>query len=154
MAKESLELVGKFIASDEIVTISQSEQKTPQGGDMIEVEFKNGRTCSYPVKTIPYLVTDKSTDYNSLQDRKFEPIIRELVDVLFEYDVKLGEFQALLQAVGKRVDDHLNRAMHYMWTKNDETFTAGFDPMYDVSFLMADKVVRSIPKKEKEKKDE
>lgn len=143
---EKKEIVGQFIGPDKIESITQCEQTTPQGEPVFEVKLAGGKKSVYSGKTLPYVVSEKETDFNTVQQKKFEPIIREVLEVMFEYDVKLGEFEALMQNIGRRVDSHIGRATNLLWTGDDTQYVPGFDPMYDVSFLMADAVIKDTEK--------
>lgn len=146
----SLELIGKFIGSDEIVSSSVAGFKTPQGKDVIEVTFKNNKTRIYPIETLEYIVTDEESDANVVREKQLTPIIRKVLGVLAEHDIKNGDIEMFFKQLATNIDLAFGRAINYMWFKDDAEFVPGFDPQYDVSLLMAHNVIVGIPDKKKE----
>jgi hypothetical protein len=146
----SLELIGKFIGPDEIVSMSVSEQKTPEGKQIIDITFKSGRSHIFSKETLDYIVTDEVSDANTVQAKKFTPVVRKIMSVLLEHDLQVGEIEMLFKQLGYNLDIVFNRATNYLFFKNEKEFVPGFDPLYHVSLLMADGV---IPKKKEDEKE-
>ena len=140
----SLELIGKFIGPDEIESADVSELKTPEGKDIVEVTFKSKRKKIYPSLALDYIVTNEASDHNNVQFKKFTPVIREFMKIVAEYDVSVGEIEALMRNLATNIDNTFNRATNYLWTKDDKRFAPGFDPMYEVSLLQAHRVITNI----------
>lgn len=145
----SLELIGKFIGPDEIVSVNVLEYKTPEGKNVLDVSFKNGRKHIFTEETLEYVVTDTISDLNTVQEKKFTPVIRKFMSILLEHDLNVGEIEMLFKQLGFNIDAVLNRATSYLWFKDEKEFVQGFDPMYNVSLLMAE---QAVPKKEDDKK--
>jgi hypothetical protein len=145
----SLELIGKYIGPDEIVSTEPSELKTPEGKGVVEVVFKSGRKHIFTEETLAYVVTDEVSDHNTVQEKKFTPVIRKIMSVLLEHDLNVSEIEMLFKQIGFNLDSTFNRATSYLWFKDEKEFVQGFDPMYNVSLLMAENIV---PKKEDDKK--
>ena len=147
----SLELIGKFIGPDEIVSVTLSEHKTPEGKEIVDVTFKSGRNHIFSKETLDYIVTDEVSDSNSVQEKKFTPVIRKIMSILIEHDLQVGEVEMLFKQLGYNLDVIFNRATSYLFFKNEKEFVPGLDPLHYVSLLMAE---NAVPKKqEDEKKD-
>jgi hypothetical protein len=145
----SLELIGKFIGPDEIVSTDVYEKTTPEGKGIVEVTFKTGRKHIFTEETLEYIVTDEVSDLNAVQEKKFTPVLRKIMSVLMEHDINIGEVEMLFKQLGYNLDMVFNRGTSYLWFKDEKEFVPGFDPMYNVSLLMAE---HAAPKKEDEKK--
>lgn len=141
----ALEYIGKFIGPNEIHSISLAEYKTPAGNDIFEVVFKDGKKRIYTKETFEYICTDTISDYSSVTEKKLLPVIRKTMAVLAEHDINAGEVDMFLKQLMTNIDNSFNRATNYMWFQNDKEFTPNFDPTYDVSLLMAHKVITDIP---------
>lgn len=149
----SLELIGKFIGTDEIVSSSLADFKTPAGKDIVSVTFKNGRSRIYSAETLEYIVTDEVSDPTTVQGKHLTPVLRKVLNVLAEHDIKNGDVEMFFKMLATNIDLAFGRAINYMWFKDDKEFTPGFDPQYDVSLLMAHRVITTMPDKVEEKKD-
>lgn len=150
----SLELIGKFIGPDEIVSSELSDFKTPSGKDVVQVVFKNGRKRIFTVETLEYIVTDTESDYTTVQQKHLTPVIRKVLNVLAEHDIKNGDVEMFFKMLATNIDLAFGRAINFMWFKDDKEFTPGFDPQYDVSLLMAHRVITTMPDRVEEKKED
>ena len=140
----SLELIGKFIGADEIESIKPAEVKTPEGKDVMEVTFKNKKKYIYPVTTLELVVTDELSDASTVQQKKMTPMIRQVLGICAEYDLSVSEIEMLFKQIGSNLDLAFNRATNQIWFGDDTRFAPGFDPMNDVSLLMAHSVLSKI----------
>lgn len=146
----SLELIGKYIGSDEIVSSEVAGFKTPKGGDIVRVTFKNGRKRIYPVKTLDIIVTDQASDANIVREKIVRQLVLGTLSLFAEYDLKDGDLETYIRELMKQVDLNFQRAASYLWFKTDSEFVAGYDSRQDLSLLMAHEVITTIPDKETE----
>lgn len=138
----SLELIGKFIGSQEIVSVQEIDFKTPKGEAVYEITFKDERSHIYPVKVIELIVSDEATDANYVQEKKFQSLCSEIMDSIAEYDVNLGEVQMLVKVLTGSIDEEFNKAASMLWFKNKKEHVPGFDSTYYASVLMAKRVLK------------
>lgn len=148
----SFEFVGKYIGSEEIESIVESETQTPAGGKMIDVVFKGGTSRSYPEKVMPYIITDEISDDTSLQEKRLTPIVRECIETVLEYDMDFGDIETFTKQLFSNLNFHYDRAESFMWKGNDTDFVPGFDSRRGVSVLDAYKVLASIPNEKSDRK--
>lgn len=139
----TLELIGKFIGPDEIVETMMSEDKTPSGGDIIEVTFKNGKKRSYPRLSLEYMLTDVISDYTVVSDKRLNKIADEVLNLVSEHDFPVGDLDRLMQRVAETFESKFNEATSFLWFGNPKEYTPGFNPMYDVSLNMAQKIIKN-----------
>lgn len=133
----SLELIGKYIGPDEIISTESTGYTTPSGKSFINVCFKTGRSHPYTEETLSYIVTDEPSDPTSVLEKKMTPIVRKVMDVLYEYDVNSGEIEMLFKQIGFNIDVVFDKATSWLWFKNHKEHVPGFDPMMYVSLMMA-----------------
>jgi len=141
----SLELIGKFVGPDEIVESSVTEDKTPSGGDIIEVVFKNGRKRQYPRTSLEYMLTDVLSDYTIVSDKRLNKIADEVLKLVSEHDFPVGDMDRLMQRIAESIESRFNEATSFLWFGNPKEYTPGFNPMYDVSLNMAQKIIKNKP---------
>ncbi len=140
----NIERQGKFIGGDTIVSTEVLPMKTPQGKDILEVTFKSGKKRIYPELTLERIVTDEVSDASAVSEKKLLPVIREVMAILAENDVSVGEIDMFQKQLGSNIENAFNRATSFMWFKDDAEFVPNFNPMFDVSLLMAHKVITDI----------
>lgn len=141
----SLELIGKFIGPDEIVESSVTENVTPNGEPIVEVTFKNGKKRCYTGTALKYMLTDELSDYTAVSDKRLNKIAEEVVSLVREYDVTVGDIDRLMQKIAMGIEEKFNQATSLMWFGTDKEYTPGFNPMYDVSLNMAESVIKKKP---------
>ena len=140
----SLEAVGKYIGPNEIVSIEQADFKTPGGKDILKVTFKSGRHHIYSKETLERIVTDALSDETTVMEKKLMPVVQEVMNILAEHDINVGEIEMLFKQLGMNIDKAFNQATSYMWFKEPKEFVPGFDPMHNVSLLMAERVLKDV----------
>jgi hypothetical protein len=133
------EFVGKFAGSDEIAEAVVLDFKTAAGSDVLEVVFKSGKKRVYTLKTLNIIATDEVSDATAISQKKLLAAVKETLDILGEYDISVGEIDMFQKQLGSNLENSFNRATSFMWFKDKEEFVPNFNPMYDVSFLMAQK---------------
>ncbi len=137
-------LEGKFISGDTIVSAEVIDLKTPQGKDIVEVTFKNGFKRLFTQLTLDAIVSDEVSDASSVSEKKLKPVIMKVMEVLAEHDINVGEIDMFQKQLGSNLENSFNRATNYLWFSNDKEFVPNFNPMYDVSLLMAHKIITNI----------
>jgi hypothetical protein len=145
MSTSKLELIGKFIGPDEITESSVTELKTPNGAPIIEVTFKNGKKRRYTQTALDFMLTDALSDYTTVSDKRLNKIAEEVVSLVREYDVTVGDIDRLMQKIAMGIENKFNEATSFMWFKSANEYTVGFNPMYDVSLNMAQEVIDNKP---------
>lgn len=148
MEDNSFELVGKFIGADEIASTKDAGFTTPKGAPILEVTFLSGKKRIFPLKTVKLVVSDRTSDATALMQKRMTAMVAEMMEIVGEHDMKNGETDLFLKLFMTQLDMTFNRAVSYHWFKDDKEFVQGFDPNYEVSYLMAERIVRDIPKDE------
>lgn len=133
--------------------VTADKLSTPLGGKILFVVYENGLQETIPQKTFDLIVSDKPSDWNDLQKRRFRPIIQDILGVLMEYDIKVDDSGALFVATVKELDNAVNRAVNLLWTGDDSLFVPGVNPMNERTLLESVQVVKNHAKKNESKKE-
>ena len=138
----SLELIGKFIGPDEIVSVTLLEVKTPKGGEVYEIGFSNERRHLFSKTTLDLIVTNTLSDLNEVQEKKMIPMLTEVMDVIREYDLTTKEVSTLSQKLSAIFTDTFDRTTSFLWFGDKKEHVIGFDPLINASLLMARKIMK------------
>lgn len=132
--------VGKFFGPYEIKDV------LTRNDGVFSLVLDDGRTIPCTEKSLIAIVTEDRKDHNYIRDARFNVLVPEIVKKIEEYDIPVGDINALLQDVAREIDNHFSRATNWLWTKDDSRYVAGFNPMNDITLVMAKEVNNTITK--------
>lgn len=142
MSNETLE---QFIGPRRVLGLVKTDHKTHAGAEVVEVAYEGEANELLSLKAFESLVTDKPTDWTNLRNRKIAFLTLKVLETLAEYDLKAEEVPALKTSVENELYNNLNRAVHYLWTKDKREFIPGIDLQDDRrSLLEADIIIKGI----------
>lgn len=155
MAEGKVKDVEQFIGPRKVAHVVEEEFKTHGGKDTVTVHYEGGFSEFMPKAEFESIVTEEPTDFTNLAKRKHAIILKELMAVLAEHDLKGGEIEMITNGLSNELFNAFNKATHLLWTKGDSnTFTPGGNTVLERSLLEADRVIKSFPDKPvEEKKD-
>lgn len=136
----------QYIGPYEIFALVEEEMKTPAGSDVVKVLFTEGKPpMLMPKKALELFMRPSPMDLTTFQEMKFNVMIPEIIKVIGEYDIKMGEIPALMQKLSNTMFDNYDRASIYLWTGDDKNFIPGFNASHERTLLETEKVLKSIP---------
>ena len=138
----------QFIGPRKVDSVIESKEKTPKGAEMVSVLFEGGYVELMPKKNFDLLVKSEASDYNDLIKIKLQPALEEVLNVILEYNLDMQEAKIMLKSVGDEINNNFNRAINFKFTGDDAKFIPGIDPMENIPFLEAYKILQQIPKKD------
>lgn len=138
--------IGQFIGPNKIESVEVVEATTPSGKPLVRVSYKTHSTVM-PIATMMLLATEKETDLNSLQDRKFAVLLPQVFAVIEEIDLTASETQTFLVRVAKIAEDKLDRALSFLWFKDDARWAPGYSSKNEMNFSEASAIIKTIPEK-------
>lgn len=148
MSEKNTEVKTQFIGPRKVSHVVAEEFKTFGGKDTVTVHYEGGFSEFMPKASFEALVTPEATDFTLLGKSKHAIIVRELLKVLAEHDVKAGEIEMIVKSLSNELFNSFNKATHLLWTKGDtNNFTPGSNTVLDRSLLEADRVIKSYPDK-------
>lgn len=130
--------VGKFYGPFEIKDVAVRSE------GVFNIVLDDKRTIPCTEKALITIVTDEKKDHNHIRDSRFSVVIPQITKIIEEYNIPVGDINALLQEIGREVDSHFARATNWLWTKDDSRFVPGFNPMEDITLSMAREVTDNI----------
>ena len=110
----------KFIGPNKIKSIEPSERKTYSGKEMYQVTYRNNKVEYYSEAVLEDIVTGKSRDLTALRDLRCFPVVKSLLEVLAEANVKLGEIDYILERTGFSLQENIKKAADILWEKEFE----------------------------------
>lgn len=143
---EKKEESGQYIGPRKVAEVVPEEFKTHGGKNTVTVKYEGGFSEFMPLATFELLVTEKPTDFTAPAKRKHAAILKDLMAVLAEYDLKGGEIESLTNGLSNELFNAFNKATHLLWTNGDNNnFTPGSNTVLERSLLEADRVIKSYP---------
>lgn len=140
----------KFVGRREVASVVHEEFKTPGGADVVRITFVDGFKELMPMKSYEALVSTQVSDDTELRKAKLKLITKDVLKVVAEHDLKLGEVDELNRQVGAAIFESANRATHFLWTDKDESYVPGFNSVLELSLLDVEEVLKTIPAKTNE----
>lgn len=144
---EEAKVEGQFIGPRKVANVVAEEYKTHAGRNTVTVNYEGGYSEFMPMASFEALVTPEPTDFTALAKRKHAIIVKELLAVLAEHDVKGGEIEMITNDLSNELFNSFNKATHILWTNGDlNNFTPGANSVLERSLLEADRVIRGVAK--------
>lgn len=138
-----------FIGPRQIKTVTVDEMRTPEGKEVVKVVFEGDHTEFYPRVMFDKMVTAEPSDFSELAKLRKKIVTGQIMGILKENDVQLQELNDIFKFVGFQSDIHFDKASNYLWTNNDDEFVAGMAVLARRTFLDAQRIIDTIPVKEK-----
>lgn len=143
----SEKFVGKFYGPEKVTGFEATGGATLTGDVVFEITTEQGRKYLVPKKSL-VIISDEKKDWNYIRDTKVSLMVPELVRVVSDYDLPSSQITYMAAIFGQQLSNHLDRAHNYLWFGDDSRFVPGFDPLNDITLLMADRINATIPSRE------
>ena len=136
----------QYIGVNKIIGVTVLEDvKTPGGAEMVKVFYENNSFSEImPKKSFEILVSDAIEDTTISTDKKIKAMTFEILQIVGEYDINVNEINILIREIGNQIALNIDRAMNYLWTKDDSTFIPGINPAGKNTLLEAKTILNSI----------
>jgi len=130
---------GKFVGNKKIKKYTISDQKTPGGFDIIEVEFENGDIENFSSLLFEHIVTTESVDASTLRNKRVEPMVGVILAMLRDWGIKIGELPYMSVLLNQSLDFNQQEAMKELWSE----YMPRPLSLDDVDLLAVDKVLKN-----------
>lgn len=138
---EKKDYTGKFIGEKKVKSVVFTDQKTPGGIQLVEVEFENGDKELFSVLMFGEIVTDEATNPSDLRDMRVRPVVSAVLSGLRDWGIKVGETAYFGALLNQSLNYNLDEAVKQLWS--------GFMPKPlstdDVTLIAVDQVLKSVP---------
>ena len=111
------DLIGKYIGPNRIKEIILSEKKTLKGKEVYEVIYPNEVKQEFPLKVLLEVATKKQKDLNILRDLRVLPVIKEILEIITEADIKAEDIRYCIGKMQHSISESVDRAFKVKWGK-------------------------------------
>ncbi len=136
----------KFIGEKQVVDVTETQEKTPNGSPILSIEYKDGTKELIPTLMFDRVVSDKSCDISVLRDKRVQPIVEEVLKVLRDWGLRLSELQHLSLLMNQSIAFNQTQALVEVLSKY--TSTKLLSPE-DVDMLTIDRILKEIKPEDK-----
>ncbi len=140
----STKVTEKFFGPRKVISVSKEDYKTPSGIEVLKVMFADGEYEIITQKGYDAFSTDHSIDYTALAKLKNEVMSRELIAVLLDYNFTNMELSMIIVALKEKIDAVFDRAINFLFFKDDKTWVAGSNSNGYFDLVTANKIIESI----------
>jgi hypothetical protein len=136
MSDISREYADKWLGERRIKAVGPAG-RTRNGVDLLTVFFEDGSSEVWSEKALNSegVLTPQVSDANKLRAARVYPIVKQVLELLLAYNIRLSEVQALAQMITASVQESLNKADTSLW---------GVKYMDDISFAQIDDVLMNV----------
>lgn len=113
----------KFIGIDKIKSLKLIERKTCLGKDVYELTYTDGSKVELPKHVIEILTTEKSTDATALRELIIKPIVKDVLSVLLDYEIRLEDINFVLENTSAAITESVKQAVTKLFGKGFEDRT-------------------------------
>lgn len=129
----------QYIGNKPIKETKTSEEKTPAGSELIEVEYADGSKEILTKMMYDEIVSDKECDLTELRDKRVRPIVASILMAFREWGLKVGETAYMSALLNQSLDANKVEAEKELWLKWIPTLQS----LDDVNMLAIDRVLKS-----------
>jgi len=99
-----------YIGEKKIKSHRETEERTPRGNSLIEVQFENGDVERYSSLMFEKIISEESCNLSELLDKRIFPVVEEVLGILRDWGVKLGELPYLSLKLNQSLDENAKQA--------------------------------------------
>jgi len=104
-----------FIAEKEIKTVVDTQKKTPLGDNILEVHFTDDTSQIITEKVKNKIESSEASDASTVQGIKVGSLAHDILVLMREYNLELGEIDPLLKLIVESVNQNSERASNKLW---------------------------------------
>lgn len=114
-------MIGKYIGGLKIVNESvDSGDTTPIGSTVVDLTFEDGSHELLPSRMLEAVMTDEPVDPSKLRDLRVVAVCAAIIEQFAEYDIKLNEFDHIVQTLKMTLDENFGRATEILWETKEK----------------------------------
>lgn len=105
----------QYYGLNKIIAVVAIDEKTPTGGEMVEMAFENNTKEKTTKLRFEFLVSNEPCDPSTIQQKINARLGALLFSTLHEYGIKVGEVNGISDAVVQLVNAGQSKAEQLMW---------------------------------------
>lgn len=133
-----------YIGQKQIKETKTLEEKTPSGGEIVEVEYESGEKETFSKMMFDEIKSETSCDLTELRDKRVRPIVASVLLIFREWGIKVSETQYFSALLNQSLNHNKEEAEKELWKKWKPTLQS----LDDVDYVVMDLVLKSIRKGE------
>ena len=91
--------------------------ETPSGVSILSVEYADGTKEKVSSLLLDKIVSEASCDVSALRDKRLNPIVEKVLELLRDWGLKLNELSPLSILLNQSIDYNHQQALNHLWGK-------------------------------------
>jgi len=129
----------KYIGRKRVKKADLSEHKTASGLEIATIEFEDETVEQFSSLILPHILTSKPIDLSELREKRIQPIVGVVLQVLRDWGIKMGELQYFSVLLQNSLDFNHNEAIKELW----KTWMPKPSAPDEVDLLTVDRVLKA-----------
>lgn len=121
-----------YIGPKEVKSVDPIEEKYNGTIELVNVTYADGTQQALTKKMVDSCTTDESTDLTSLRDKRVQPVVAGILELMLEWGVALSEVNFITNSIALSVNASMNAATQKFWGKAEQ----------DLDLIEVDKVLK------------
>lgn len=131
----------KYIGSKQIKNINKTDDHTPGGISIVEVEYEDGSVERFSSLLIDKITTEEISDESALREKRVFPVVNVVLAVLRDWGIKMGELPYFSVMLNQSLNYNHDEALKEIWSQ----WMKKPQSLDDVDLIAIDRVLKSIP---------
>jgi len=131
--------MNKFIGQKQIKETKTLEEKTPSGGEIVEVLYEDESKETFSKMMFDEIKSETSCDLTELRDKRVRPIVASVLLIFREWGMKISETAYFSALLNNSLDMNKDEAQKELWKQWLPTIQS----LDDVDFVTVDRVLKS-----------
>lgn len=112
-----------FIGPKEVASVEDIQEKQNGTIDLVKVTYADQTTETITKRLYDASVTSEATDLTALRERRLQPIVTAILELLLEWGVGLSDINFITQSISLSVNSSMNFAATKLWGKTERELT-------------------------------
>lgn len=135
----------RYVGPHKVMAAVIQEQTTPGGLPLVEIRYEAENLASeiMPQHVFEQIATSEPTDFTSLRERRYAPLIIALAEVVLESDIMFSDMAYVAKQLVNKLEDSFECASSLLWTGNPKAWISGIDYRSNLTILAADRILKN-----------
>lgn len=121
-----------YIGPKEVKSVDPITEQYNGTIEMVKVTYADGTQQDMPKKMVDSCTTAEATDLTSLRDKRVQPVVAGILELMLEWGVALSEVNFITNSIALSVNASMNAATQKFWGKAEQ----------DLDLIEVDKVLK------------
>lgn len=121
-----------YIGPKEVKAVDLLPEKYNGTIELVKVTYVDGSEQVMTKKMVDTCTTTESTDFTSLRDKRVQPVVAGILELMLEWGVALSDVNFITNSIAMSVNASMNAASKKFWGKEEA----------DLDLIEVDKVLK------------